>query len=174
MAQVADRSGMRPHGSKAELEARRFHALQLLDQGLTLRAVADRVGATPGSVFRWRHAYRGAGPAGVRAKRHPGAKPKLSPAQRVALVQVLLEGPQAHGSANALWTLRRVAELIGQQFGVHYHPAHVWRLLRTRGWSPQKPARWARERDEVAIAYWRTTTWPQLKKRRSGSDPALS
>ena len=37
------------------------------------------------------------------------------------------------------------------------------------GLSPQQPQRYARERDEAAIAHWRRYRWPALKKRPAGS-----
>ncbi|MDP6519113.1 MAG: winged helix-turn-helix domain-containing protein [Planctomycetota bacterium] len=55
-------------------------------------------------------------------------------------------------------------------FGVRYHPAHVSRLLRTLGWSPQKPIQRATQRDEAAIATWYAERWPAIKKRRPGKD----
>jgi Winged helix-turn helix len=42
-------------------------------------------------------------------------------------------------------------------------PRALWRLLRRLGWSPQRPARRARERDEAEIARWRTQDWPRIK-----------
>jgi transposase len=63
-----------------------------------------------------------------------------------------------------VWTRSRVAAVMRLEFGVTYHPAHVGRVLQTIRWSPQKPARRARQRDEAAIARWRTQTWPALKK----------
>jgi transposase len=78
---------------------------------------------------------------------------------------MLLQGAAAHGYGTDLWTLPRAAALIERAFGVHYHPAHVWKILRGCGWSPQKPERRARERDEDAIAQWRRRRWPHIKKR---------
>jgi transposase len=37
-------------------------------------------------------------------------------------------------------------------------------LLDALRWSPQKPARRARQRDEAAITRWREETWPAIKK----------
>jgi transposase len=76
----------------------------------------------------------------------------------------LLKGATAHGYASQLWTLPRVAEVIVRHFGVRYHPAHVWKLLRACGWSAQKPQRRARERDEAEIEQWRRQRWPHIKK----------
>jgi hypothetical protein len=40
----------------------------------------------------------------------------------------------------------------------------VWHILREQlGWTCQRPARRAVERDEAAIAHWVNVRWPQLK-----------
>lgn len=54
--------------------------------------------------------------------------------------------------------------MIKRHFGVSYHPAHVSRLLRALGFSLQKPARRADQRDEEAIERWKEEKWPKLKK----------
>jgi hypothetical protein len=64
------------------------------------------------------------------------------------------------------WTLGRIAQVIERLTGVRYHPGHVWRLLRGLGWSVQRPARRAAERDEAEIARWRTEEWPRIKGGR--------
>lgn len=159
---------MRPHGSPQELEARRRRALALLRQGLGVRAVAERIGCSPGSVSRWQAVVAAGGAAALRAKPAPGRPRRLSSRQRARLLKLLLQGAVAHGYGTALWTLPRVANLIARTFGVHYHPAHVWKVLRGEGWSCQKPERRARERDEAAIQRWRTARWPHIKKRPAG------
>jgi transposase len=78
----------------------------------------------------------------------------------------LHRGPAAYGFRGELWTRTRVAAIIRLEFGVSYHPRHVGRLLDSLRWSPQKPARRARQRDEAAIAQWRDETWPAIKKGR--------
>lgn len=165
---------MRPTGSKAELEARRRRAVAMLQEGLGVCEVARRVGVWPGSVTRWNQAYQGAGEEGLKAKRHPGRKARLSDEDRQRLGDLLLQGPLAHGYKTDLWTLPRVAQVIEEHFGVHYHPAHVWRVLRGMGWSPQKPERRAREQDEEAVHHWRQETWPSIKKSaRRKPDPGF-
>lgn len=127
---------MRPKGSKDVLEARRRQAIGLLGAGHGVREVARIVGASPGSVVRWREAWLNAGDAGLCAKRHPGSKPRLNEEERQELVRMLQAGPRAHGYAAGPWTLRRIAELIDRTFGIKYHPSQVWRILRQMGWQP--------------------------------------
>ena len=79
------------------------------------------------------------------------------------LEQYLLQGAQAHGWHNQLWTTQRIADLIRRKFGVSLHHDHVGRFLRERlRWSPQKPRRRARERDEDAIKHWQSVTFPAI------------
>jgi transposase len=96
----------------------------------------------------------------------------LSDAQKRTLVRLLSTGALRAGYTTDLWTLGRVAALIHQQFGVRYHPAHVWKVLTGLGWSCQKPERRAVERDEVAIARWKREEWPRIKKRRPSGRPS--
>jgi transposase len=155
---------MRPAGTKQQLEIRRRVAMALLDVGWGVRQVARQVKASPGSVCRWRDTRAQQGDTGLTAKRHPGSQPKLTAAQRHQLLDLLSQGARAHGFRNDLWTLRRIATIIARHFGITYWPSGVWRLLRRGKWSPQKPARRARERDDVAVAQWPSQTWPRLKK----------
>jgi transposase len=156
---------MRPKGSAEELERRRRQAMALMDQGMRLAAVARAVGTSRASVTRWRQMYEEGGPEGLGGTPHPGGTSRLTAGQRKRLIRMLLQGPRKHGYGTELWTLARMAELIGVKFGVEYHPSAVWHILRAMGWSCQKPERRARERDEQAIVTWRQQDWPRIKKR---------
>jgi transposase len=163
---------MRPPGTPRQLEKRRRRAVQLLESGQRLSTVARQVGAAVSSVFRWWQAYRRKGPRGLKPKPTPGRPPRLDPAEKRQLVKLLTRGALHAGYRTDLWTLPRVAELIHQEFGVRYHPAHVWKVLTALGWSCQKPERRAIERDEAAIARWKREEWPRIKKRRSTGRPS--
>ncbi len=155
---------MRPFGSPKTLERRRRRAITLLAQGLSLREVAHRVQASVGSVSQWRQAWEQGGEAALAPKPTPGRPRRLTDQQCTHLVELLLQGATAHGFANELWTLKRIAAVIQVHFGVRYHPAHVWKLLRRLGWSGQGPDRRAIQRDEPAMAHWKRSTWPAIKK----------
>lgn len=155
---------MRPKGSAQELEVRRRLAGKLLLAGKGIREVARLVGASPSAVHGWKRVLEREGLEGLKAKPHPGPRPRLTPEQKQRLKEILLEGPQAAGFTTELWTLARVAQVIEHTFGVKYHPGHVWRLLRELNFTPQKPERRARERDEAAVEQWRREDWPRIKK----------
>lgn len=88
----------------------------------------------------------------------------MSEEQRAKLPELLERGAQAHGFRGEVWTCERVAQVIREEFGVGYHPAHVSRMVRALGLSLQKPSRWADQRDEEAIERWKAEEWPSLKK----------
>jgi len=163
---------MRTKGTAAELEVRRRIAARLFTEDVTLAEIARCVDASVSSVRRWKKAWETGGMAALAAKPHPGPPARLSQDQQEQLCDLLVEGARAAGYDNDLWTCRRVAALIAQRFGVSYHFNHVGRILHALGFSPQKPLRRARERDEEAIERWRKEDWPRIKKRDADSKPA--
>jgi transposase len=89
----------------------------------------------------------------------------LTTEQLAQLPTLLARGAEAFGFLGEVWTAKRVAAVIRDEFHVRYHPDHVGRLLRTAGWSPQKPIRRATQRDEAAIERWITEQWPALQAK---------
>lgn len=98
-----------------------------------------------------------------------GRKSKLTEFAREGLRTALLAGPKAAGFATQLWTLARVRQLIMQRTGLRFSTVHVWRILGQLGFSLQRPAGRARERDEAKIATWKNQEWPRIKKKPSES-----
>lgn len=155
---------MRPYGSPQLLARRRRRAVEYLHEGLALREVARRLNASVSSVWQWREAYQTGGQAALDPRPVPGRPAKLDPAQLPRLWSILLSGAASYGYSNDLWTLERIAQVIRREFGVAYHPSHVWKILRRARWSCQVPERRAIQRDEEAIAHWKRYKWPAIKK----------
>ena len=155
---------MRPPGSAQALERRRREAIALLKRGYQPVEIARRLRVDRRSVRRWKAAYLNGGAKALTARPVPGRPPKLDARAKAKLERMLLRGAEAAGFATDLWTCPRVAEVIRREFGVRYHVDHLGRLLRAMGWSPQKPERRARERDEAAIQGWVKQTWRRVKK----------
>src|SRR5450432_2843427 len=147
------------------MEKRRLKAAKLFARGKGPSEVARLLKVRRQSAHDWQRRWQVGGVEALRSKGAAGPKSKLSPAQQADLVAALVEGPQAHGYVTAVWTLPRVAKLIERRTGQSYHPGHVWRLLRSLGFSCQQPTRRAIERDEAAITHWKKVEWPRLKKK---------
>jgi len=145
-------------------EARQLQAWQLKHKGWSQRQIAEAFGVSEGAVSQWMTRARHGGLEALRHGPPPGAPRRLTDAQLARLPALLQPGAEAYSFRGQIWTRARVAVLIRLACGVSYHPVHVGRLLKASRWSPQKPMRRARQRDEAAIARWRTETWPAIKK----------
>ncbi len=88
---------------------------------------------------------------------------RLDEAQLARLRAALDLGPAAYGWEGQRWTLARVAVLTGRLFHVRYTLRGASYLLHRIGFSPQVPAHRAAERDEAAIAAWRSRTWAKVR-----------
>jgi transposase len=157
-----------PRGVKRDFEAleqRRFAALRLLKQGLNQSQVARQLEVASQTVSRWASQAAAGGEGSLRKAGRAGRKPLLNATQLKQLEKRLLAGPEKLGYETPLWTCERVAYLIEQEFGIQYHPGHVWKILRQMKWSPQRPVGRALERNEAAIAEWKRETWPAIKKK---------
>ena len=146
------------------MERRRKQAARLFKKGRSQADVARELGVSRQSVSRWYAEWNASGTEALRGAGRAGRLPELDAAELRQVERELEKGPLHHGYPTDMWTLARVGEVIEKETGVSYHPGHVWRVLRQMGWSRQRPARRAVERDEVAIANWVKHEWPRVKK----------
>lgn len=164
---------MRTEGTPTELQRRRYLAVQRIAEGYTTQEVADFLGVDPRSVRRWMATSRQHGAAGLAAQLGPGPgrPPKLTTTQEKIVLRWLSDLPTEHGFPTELWSAPRLAQLVEQEFGVHFHPDYLGTWLRQRGYTPQKPRRVPREQDDEAIAQWLAEDWPRIKQkaRRRGA-----
>jgi transposase len=162
---------MKTPGTAKERECRRHRAMALVHRGLSAAQVGAQLGVDPRTIRRWKQAFRRRGKAGLRVQPATGATPKLSAGQRCGLRRRLMAGALAQGFTTDLWTCPRVARLIERLYGVRYHVDHIPYVMRSLGFSVQKPETRARERDEPAIQHWIEHDWPRIKKRRPDDKP---
>jgi transposase len=147
------------------MEQRRKRAARMFGRGVAQADVARQLAVSRQSVSRWYADWQRGGMGALKAAGRAGRMPRLSAAQLDQIERALRRGPRAHGFVTDLWTLDRVATVIETETGVSYHRGHVWKLLRDKlGWSRQRPARRASERDDEAIARWVATEWPRIKR----------
>jgi len=145
-----------------ELELRRRKGMRMLARGVAQAEVARELEVSRQTTSSWAKKLAEDSQAW---RRKPLGRPSgLGVAQKKDLGKALLAGAVVNGFPTELWTLARVAKLIEREFGVAYSTVNVWRILRELGFSSQRPAGRAIQRDEAAIKQWRTKRWPALKK----------
>jgi transposase len=155
---------VRPRRDFAAMEARRMRAADLFAKGVSQADIARELGVAHQTVSDWHDKWLVGGKRALKRTGPAGRPPKVTPVDLAKVGRALERGPAANGFSTDLWTLARVAEVIETVTGVHYHPGHVWRVLRQMGWSRQRPARQATERDDAAIERWVNERWPKVKK----------
>lgn len=142
-----------------------MQAGELFAAGQSRAQVAEQCGVTWRSAHQWHRVWSQGGVGALKATTKPGPALKFSEEDVVVLEKELRRGPVAHGYDNDLWTLPRVGRLVRESLAKQASSSEVWRLLRRMRWSPQKPKRQARERNEEKIAEWKEKKWPQLKAK---------
>jgi len=157
-------SKVRPRRDFAAMEARRMHAADLFAKDVSQADIGRELEVSHQTVSDWHEKWAAGGKRALKSTGQPGRPPKVSQADLAKVERALEKGPKANGYPTELWTLARVADVIEKVTGVKYHPGHVWRVLRQMGWSRQRPARRAIERDDEAIEQWVNERWPKVKK----------
>lgn len=164
--------GGRSRPSQTLREKTRARGYQLLRQGCKRAEVARQLGVTWVTANTWKkqleakHVQTSDRPRG-------GRRAKLTDKQRQVLKRILKKGALRYGYPTELWTLKRVAETIRKEFGVEYNVTHVWRVMRSLGFSAQIPLLKAIERNEYAIREWITVNWPQIVETAQKEDAVI-
>jgi len=159
----ADGGGLTAPG-RSRRERVRLQAAVMFAQDADAGQIARSLRVSTKSVYQWRRAWRAGGKAALASKGAGGSPCKLGEAQIAQLRAALEAGPGAYGwEQDQRWTLARVAALVMGLFGVSYSLRGVSFLLHRLGFSPQVPVHRAFERDEDAIAGWRTATWAKVR-----------
>src|SRR5690349_15885364 len=153
--------------------ARRMLALALVPEGGSREAAARATGMDRQSLRDWVHRYNAEGLAGLRDRRRPGRRPRLTPAQEAELVAVVEQGPDPDRDGVVRWRRVDLQALIEARFAVRLHERTVGKVLRRLGCSrvpvrPRHPK--ADEAAQAGFAY-STASW---SARRRPSTPAAS
>jgi transposase len=143
-------------------EGRRKEGYRLLGSGVSKAEIARKLDVDYTTVVRWENRKAKLGSDSWRDRKIPGRPPELDREQLAALKKILLKDPRARGYDSDLWTLKRVVEVIKQEFGIEYSISNAWNVLRALGFSPQVPTVRAMERDEKWIREWVENEWPKI------------
>jgi transposase len=143
----------------------RIRGLIMVARQYTYREVAACLGITSGTVSNWVRNFERDGDAGLVTKPRSGRPAELTEEELWLLADLVDAGALASGFPNDLWDARRIATVIRSHFGISYHPHHVAKLLRARGFSVQKPQRVLALADAAAQYRWETEVKPRIARR---------
>jgi transposase len=145
--------------------AKRLQAVVLNAEGRTSGELSTVLKAPRSKVSEWLLRYQQHGIEGLLEGYRSGRPAGLSPQQRTQLGDILDSGPVAYGMDSGVWTSPMIAWVIEEEFGIHYHPGHVRKLLHGLGFSVQRPRRVLARADAEEQDRWHRRTYPNLKKK---------
>jgi transposase len=140
--------------------AKRLQAVVLNSEGRTSGDLAVVLKAPRSKVSEWLSRYQAFGLEGLLEGYRSGRPAALTPQQRAQLGDILDSGPVSYGLDTGVWTSPMIAWVVEEEFGVHYHPGHVRKLLHG-----QRPRRVLARADADEQDRWHRRTYPNLKKK---------
>ncbi len=152
----------RPCGIGEQL---RWLAVARVLEGEDPDTVADLLGVSERSVWRWLKRWREQGERGLGIQPGRGRPAKLSDAQAQQILDWVEHSALEFGFLTDRWTAPRLVEVIARRMHVHLHPCYLNDWLRRHGVTPQIPQPSPRERNEQLIGGWERYQWPRIKKR---------
>lgn len=147
--------------SKDANQSRRLLSLAAVRDGMS-RWEAARIGGMDRQTLRdWVHRFNASGPEGLKDAWWSGPEPRLSPAQKAELAEIVETGPDPAVDGVVRWRRVDLKKVIEERFGVAYHERYVSTLLKGLGFShmsarPRHPAQDA----SVMEAYKKTSPPP--------------
>src|SRR3954465_12740786 len=156
-----DGGGLSP-AARERRETVRLQAARLFAEDVAPVQVAARLRGSTKSAHQGRRRWQGGGEAALASSGPGGARCRLGDAQLERLRIELERGPAQHGRGDQRGAPGPGAPPIARLFHVRYTPRGTAYLLHRLGWSAQLPRHRAAERNEDAIAEWRTLTWAKV------------
>lgn len=146
-------------------EALRIRVVHLVKEGASPEELAKTLDINPRTIYRWLAKYHYGGADALKTKPRPGRPPKLDGLQLSRLASMIREkNPLQLSFPFALWTLEIVREVIRREFNVHLSAVSVGRILRTLGFTPQRPLRRAIEQNPALVERWRAEDFPAIQR----------
>src|ERR671928_405330 len=149
--------------------ARRMLALALVLEGGSREEAARAVGMDRQTLRDWVHRYDAEGLDGLRDRRRPGPRPRLTPEQEAELEGVVERGPDPDRDGVVRWRRVDLQALIETRSAVRLHERTVGKVLRRLGFArlsvrPRHPKvdEAAREASKKASPRWWREPLPRL------------
>lgn len=115
-------------------QSRRLLALSLIYDGASRTEASDLGGVGLQTVRDWVLRFNAQGPEGLKDKKHPGPRPKLTADQQAQLVRLVEAGPIPAVDGVVRWRLKDLVVWIQEEFGVQMDETSVGRSLRAMGY----------------------------------------
>jgi transposase len=116
------------------------------------------------TLFRWRQRFDAEGKSGLERRSGSGRPRKLTEFAEDMWYEIVLQPASAFGFETDLWTVRRVHQVLRNEYRAVISQDTVWRRLREAGLTYQTPERQYFQIDEQARQEWLQTEVPRIRK----------
>ena len=148
------------------LEHYRFRAVKLYKKGKSINDISEFFGVHRCAISHWITAYKRNGKEALKSKKSLGPSYKLSQKEIENILSILKDNATDYGFETPLWTCKQVQQIIQKKNGKKIHTTNIMRLFKKLRLSPQKPERFAFQRDKKAVKKWLKKEWPKIEKHR--------
>jgi transposase len=114
--------------------ARRMLCLAMVLEGADRTTAAETCGMERQTLRDWVHRYNAEGLPGLYDRKPPGAHPKLTAEQRVALAAMVEAGPDPELHGVVRWRRVDLRDELQRRFGVELHERSVGKVLKRLGY----------------------------------------
>ena len=156
----------------ADRVSKRIHAVLLNNEANSSGRISEILNTSRSKVSEWLKIYDEQGFEGLKEGERSGRPGRLTDLQKIILCDIIDSGPIAFGYSSGIWTSKRIARAIYEEFGVEYHDGHVRKLLYEFGFSVQSPKRVLARADKENQDKWVSKTYPDVKKKLTTSTRA--
>jgi transposase len=147
----------------------RLMAIRLYQQGQKRAEIAKIINVHYGVVCQWIRLWEQKGEGALqlgRRGRRPVEQRLLTQEQELALKKVLCEkNPSQMRLPFALWNRKAIQGAVWQMWRVRIAIRTLGDYLKRWGYTPQKPAKRAYERNPKAVQKWLDSTYPEIQHR---------
>lgn len=130
-------------------------------EGASFDFIAEQLEMKRITVNKILHRFQARGISAKADEKRSGRPGKLTQRQLKNLRKMLISGPRK--GTNALWTTRRILDLVKREYGLVYTTRHVRRLMHQLGFSIQKPRPRHYKTDVARQAHFKKTSGKPLE-----------
>jgi len=142
----------------------RQQAVKAVRSGQTAESVSKAMGVNIRTVFRWLASFSTGGQRALLAKPIPGRPRKLTAEEMAWIAKTVKDNtPQQFQFDFGLWTLNIIRGLIKHHLKKDFSISSVHRIMKTLGFSAQKPLYQAWQQDATLVRTWETETFPAIR-----------
>ena len=160
--------------SPEALGERRRMIIRMKEKGYSTKEIVETIGCSRITVYllwkKWGASRSGKRKAEILAVKKPGRKKgfgkSLTEEQEKKIQKLMIEKyPDQLKFDFALWTREGVRLLIKKQCNIEMPIRTVGEYLKRWGYTPQKPQKYAYERDDAKVKKWLENEYPAIKRR---------